>query len=65
MKTDSATVLSWMQLTLSEERKVKTRGAAEVIVKRRLGILKSLVDELGLVLEVIKVPTDKNLKQIH
>ena len=60
VKTDSATVLSWIQLTLSEERKVKTRGAAEVIVKRRLGILKSLVDELGLVLEVIKVPTDKN-----
>ena len=31
-----------------------------MIVKRRLGILKSTVDELALVLKVIKVPTDNN-----
>ena len=43
--TDSATVHRWIQLTLTKEQRVKTKGAAEIMVKRRLGVLRSLVDE--------------------
>lgn len=58
--TDSATVCSWMKLTLSEEKKVKTKGAAEILVKRRLGILKSMIQELGLNVNVKLVKSGEN-----
>ena len=58
--TDSATVHGWVNLTLTEERKVKTKGAAEMLVKRRLGILKSLIQELGLQVSVRLVKSAEN-----
>lgn len=58
--TDSATVYSWLSLTLTGEKKVKTKGAAEVLVKRRLGIFKSLVEELGLQVVVRLVKSEAN-----
>ena len=58
--TDSATVYGWISLTLTEEKKVKTKGAAEILVKRRLGILKSLIQELGLQLSVRLVKSAAN-----
>ena len=60
IRTDSATVYSWVQLTITEERKIKTKGASEVIVKRRLGILRNLIDELGLIIQIQFVPSEKN-----
>ena len=35
VKTDSATVEGWLKTTLSEERRVKTKGAAEILVFSR------------------------------
>ena len=58
--TDSITVHRWIDLTLSEEKRVKTKGAAEIIVKRRLGVLKCLVEELSLTLKVSVVPSKQN-----
>lgn len=58
--TDSATVHGWMKSTLSAEKRIHMKGAAEVIVKRRLGILRELVDECGLKLCVVFVPSEKN-----
>ena len=58
--TDSATVFGWIKLTLTEEKKVKTKGAAEILVKRRLGILKTLIQELGLTLTVKLVKSEEN-----
>ena len=60
LMTDSVTVCEWIKTTLSEERKIKTKGAAEVLIKRRLGVLKSLVEELDLVIEVICVASASN-----
>lgn len=60
IRTDSATVFGWIQMTLSEEKKVKTRGAAEILVKRRLGILKSMIHELGLTVMVQFVKSEAN-----
>ena len=45
--TDSATVYRWILLTVKEDKKVKTKGAAEIVVKRRLGVLKTLAEECG------------------
>lgn len=58
--TDSATVEGWLKLTLNGERRVKTKGAAEILIKRRLGVLKSLVEELGLRLDVKLVRSAEN-----
>ena len=58
--TDSATVYGWVRLMISEERAVKTKGAAEMLVKRRLGMLKSLIEELDLKLEVKLVASGQN-----
>lgn len=58
--TDSATVYGWVTLTLSEERRVKSKGAAEILVKRRLGVLKNLVDELDILISIELVPSEKN-----
>lgn len=60
VKTDSATVRSWVNLSLSEEQPVRTKGAGEVLIKRRLGILKSLVAELGLRLTIELVESKVN-----
>ena len=50
--TDSATVCGWIKMTISEEKRVKTKGAAEMLVKRRLGVLKGLIEELNLSVNV-------------
>ena len=60
VKTDSATVRGWLELTMSEERRVKTTGAAELLIKRRLGILKELIRELGLTVTVDLVKSEGN-----
>ena len=39
---------------------MKTKGAAEIFVKRRLGILKTLIQEFGLTLTVRLVKLEEN-----
>lgn len=58
--TDSSTVYGWVNATLTEEKKIRTKGAAEMIVKRRLGTLKNLIDEFDLKIKIVYVPTSKN-----
>ena len=58
--TDSATVYGWVRLLLSEARRIRTKGAAEIIVKRRLGILGELIEEFNLNVTINLVTTDKN-----
>ena len=58
--TDSVTVYGWMNAKLTEERRVQTKGAAEMIVKRRLGILRNLIDEFDLKISITRVPSEKN-----
>ena len=61
---DSATVYRWIHLTLTGERRVKTKGAEEIVIKRRLGALKTLVEELGLKVQVTLIPSGKNKADI-
>ncbi|GFO30150.1 Pol polyprotein [Plakobranchus ocellatus] len=57
LMSDSEVVSGWLKATLSEERK---KGAAEMLIKRRLGVFKSLVDELKLEVEVRYVASNEN-----
>ena len=60
LKTDSAIVASWIGSLVSGERRVRTKGVAELLVKRRLGVLRDLVCEFGLELVVLLIPSQKN-----
>ena len=62
--TDSSTVKAWVELTISEDRPIKSKGAAEVLVKRRLGVLKSLVEEVGISIKVELTESKKNKADI-
>ncbi|XP_076056330.1 uncharacterized protein LOC143034280 [Oratosquilla oratoria] len=60
IRTDSATVAEWMNSMLTAERRIRMVGAAEVIVKRRLGILGELIDEFSVKVIVTQVPSGVN-----
>ena len=60
LKTDSATVCGWLHSVLTGESRVKTSGAAEMLVKRRLATLRQIIDEYELDVRVALVHTDKN-----
>ena len=45
IRMDSAMVLSWVTSTMEEGGRIQTKGAGEMIVKRRLGILGELISE--------------------
>ena len=60
LMTDSAAVYGWVKLILTGDKRVRTKGAAEMVVKRRLGILKALVEEFDLRVNISLVSTLKN-----
>ena len=39
---------------------IKTKGAAEILIKRRIGVLKDLVEELQFGLTITLVPSERN-----
>ena len=60
IRTDSATVLSWVTSTAEESGTIRTKGAGEIIVKRRLGILGELMSEFKLQIKAVFVPSERN-----
>ena len=58
--TDSRTVLSWMDSTVEERTRVRTKGAAEMLIKRRLEVIKKTITEYGLAVSVRFVSTTEN-----
>lgn len=58
--TDSATVYGWMSSILNAERRIKARGLGEVLVKRRLSLIKNIIDECGLIVSVTLVGSALN-----
>ena len=58
--TDSATVLSWLCSVLQGDFRAKVSGMSEMLVKRRLSIVKELVNEYGLVITPTHVKSCKN-----
>ena len=53
IRTDSAMILSWVTSTVEESGRIQTKGAGEVIVKRRLGILRELISEFKLQIKAV------------
>ena len=45
---------------LSEEKRIKTKGAAEILAKRRIGVLKDLIEDLQLGMAITLVPSERN-----
>lgn len=58
--TDSATVKGWLQSVFQSTRRAKAHGIAEMLVRRRLGILAELIEEYGLRPVVLLVPSSQN-----
>ena len=58
--TDSATVYGWLTASLNDSHRVKVRGMSEMLVKRRLGLVKEFRDEFRLKMSVRWVGTTKN-----
>ena len=59
--TDSASVYSWIQSILEDTKRPKVQGISEMIVKRRLGIVKQLIEDYEIRLSLSLVPSEKNV----
>jgi ribonuclease HI len=58
--TDSASVFSWLRSTLLDSHKIRTHGMSEMLVKRRLQVIKELCTKFGMSVSTLWVPTTKN-----
>ena len=58
--TDSRTVFSWLGDVVSEERRIRTRGLGEALVRRRLGLLSDTIREYGLNVTPLFVCSEEN-----
>ena len=58
--TDSATVLSWLNSVIVEDRRVKVTGMSEMLVRRRLAVVEETVREYGLTLSASYVQSLHN-----
>jgi transposase InsO family protein len=57
---DSATVFGWLQSLLSGSSRVKVSGLSEMLVRRRLFLVREMRDEFGLDLSVLLVKSGEN-----
>ncbi|XP_067944891.1 uncharacterized protein [Watersipora subatra] len=60
LAVDSLTVVNWMSNTIDGHNRVRTKGAAEMLVKRRLGVIRDTITEYGLSVTMRLVPTVEN-----
>jgi ribonuclease HI len=59
--TDSATVFGWMKSMLTNDRRIRTRGLGEALVHRRLTLLKAIIEEYGMKVNMVMVKSSFNL----
>ena len=60
LAVDSLMVLSWMTSVIEKRNCVRTKGAAEMLVKHRLGVIGDIITEYGLNVTVHFVPSVEN-----
>ena len=58
--TDSKTAAGWLQCIAGNTRRVKVGGLHEVLVKRRLQVVKDLILTTGMEVAVVRVPSADN-----
>ena len=62
--TDSASVFHWLNSILTGDKKIKTHGLAEMIVRRRLSVIRDLIDNYELDVTCVSVPSQNNRADI-
>ena len=60
LAVDSLTVVSWMTSVIKKRNRVPTKGAVEMLVKRRLRVIGDIITEYGLNVTVRFVPSVEN-----
>ena len=60
VRTDSLTVYHWMLNALSGKARLKTKTSSEMLIRRRVDTIKSLVDEYGLALDIELIRSESN-----
>lgn len=58
--TDSAAVHRWISDGITGRSRLKTKAASEMLIRRRVGIVTTLVEECDLQLSVTRVPSANN-----
>ena len=58
--SDSATVVGWINYLLEESKRIKASGLAEMLVKRRVNIVKELIEAFDLNLKISLVRSNEN-----
>ena len=58
--TDSRTVLSWLEYTVEGQSRVRTKGAAQMLIKRRLTVIREIINEYKLAVDFRFVSTIEN-----
>ena len=61
LRTDSATVHRWVDDALSGRARLRTKAAGEMLIRRRVDLIRQLADELGLNIAVTLVRSEENL----
>ena len=61
VKTDSVCVHHWVSDTLTGRTRVRTKAATEMLIRRLQKTLKKLVEEYELTVDVVLVPSTKNM----
>eukprot|EP00117_Sycon_ciliatum_P033147 scpid74252/ scgid25568/ len=59
--TDSKTVASWLQQTVHDLQRIKTSGLNATLIRRRLEIIDDLLATTDMTVDVLWVPSAKNL----
>ena len=60
LMTDSRAVFHWLSDALTGRARLKTKAASELLIRRRLQTITSIVQEYGLKIEVSFVPSEDN-----
>ena len=56
--TDSTTIFGWLKCIIQNSKRVKIKGVAEMLIKRRLGVIKQLSVEYSCLLYTSPSPRD-------
>ena len=60
VRTDSVTVHRWIDDAMSGRARLRTKAQSEILIRRRIGIIKQLADELSLTISVTLVRSAEN-----
>ena len=64
LRTDSATVYRWMDDALTGRARLRTKAHGEMLIRRRVDIIRQLAAELGLDLSVVLIRSAENLADV-